>query len=83
VFENQEPEEEEQMAEFTVLRTGNSQGEVSVQYITTTNSSATLGNDYLNGSGTLVWADQETQPKTITLSLVDDDFPETEVIHLV
>ncbi|BAP55803.1 hypothetical protein THII_1506 [Thioploca ingrica] len=76
-------QEEDNLAELTVLRTGSSQGEVSVQYITTTNSSAILGDDYLNGSGTLVWADQETQPQTITLNLIDDQLPDEEIIHLL
>jgi 6-phosphogluconolactonase (cycloisomerase 2 family) len=76
-------QEEEQAVQLTVTRTGSSQGEVSVQYIATVNSSATLGEDYNNGSGTLVWADGDTQPQTITLKLNDDELAEEEIIHLL
>ncbi|BAP56423.1 hypothetical protein THII_2126 [Thioploca ingrica] len=76
-------QEEDKTAQLTVTRTGSSQGEVSVQYFATVNSNATLGEDYQNGSGTLVWADGDTQPQTITLELNDDNLPEEEIIHFL
>jgi 6-phosphogluconolactonase (cycloisomerase 2 family) len=76
-------QEEDQAVPLTVTRTGSDQGEVSVQYIATVNSSATLGEDYQNGSGTLVWADGDTQPQTITLELNDDNLPEEKIIHFL
>jgi 6-phosphogluconolactonase (cycloisomerase 2 family) len=76
-------QEEDKTAQLTVTRTGSSQGEVSVQYIATINSSATLDEDYHNGKGTLVWVDGDMQPQTITLELNDDDRPEEEIIHLL
>ncbi|NJO17067.1 MAG: hypothetical protein HC877_15400 [Thioploca sp.] len=76
-------QEEDGQIKLKVTRTGSSQGEVAVNYLETLHSNATLGEDYLNGSGSLVWADGDNQPQTITLDLIDDDWPETELIHLV
>ncbi len=76
-------QEEDLAAQVTVMRSGSSQGDISVQYIATVNSSATLGADYDNGIGVLNWADGEMQSQVITLPLLDDEFPEEELIHLV
>jgi 6-phosphogluconolactonase (cycloisomerase 2 family) len=76
-------QEEDGKINLKVTRTGNSQGEVAVDYLETLHSNAAPGEDYLNGSGSLVWADGDNQPQTITLDLIDDDFPESEYIHLV
>ncbi|NJO15722.1 MAG: beta-propeller fold lactonase family protein [Thioploca sp.] len=76
-------QEEDGGINLIITRTGSSQGEVAVNYLETLHSNATPGEDYLNGSGSLIWTDGDNQPKTITLNLIDDDFPEAEFIHLV
>ena len=76
-------QEEDGQIKLKITRTGSSQGEVAVNYLETLHSNATPGEDYLNGSGSLVWADGDNQSQTITLELIDDDLPETEFIHLV
>jgi YVTN family beta-propeller protein len=62
---------------LTVERTGSSQGEISVQTIVTGASTATFGDDYTGGNGSLSWPDGDTQPKTFTITLVDDEEPES------
>jgi hypothetical protein len=77
-------QEEDQTAQMTVTRTGSSQEAVTVQYIATVNSSATLGADYDNGVGTLSWVDGETQSQPITLEIYNDDLIEgDEIIHFM
>jgi hypothetical protein len=68
---------------LSVIRQGSSQGEISVQYAPTPKSTATLDTDYTEGTGTLVWADGDMQPKPITLTLIDDeDIKGAEVIEI-
>ena len=71
VPENQGP------AAINVSREGSSQGEVSVNYLLE-NSSALIGEDVENTSGTLTWADGDRSNKTITLALINDDLTEEE-----
>lgn len=54
----------------TVVRTGGSDGTVTVNYATS-NGSATAGDDYTANSGTLTFADGETS-KDIELQIIDD-----------
>jgi hypothetical protein len=58
---------------LSVIRQGSSQGEISVQYAPTPKSTATLDTDYTGGTGTLIWADSDIQPKPILLTLIDDE----------
>lgn len=74
---------EDKSAELSVTRTGNSKGEISVQYVATVNSTATAGEDYLGGSGTLHWSDGDEQAKTFTISLLDDDYADEKFIHII
>jgi uncharacterized repeat protein (TIGR01451 family) len=70
--------------ELEVTRTGNSQGEVSVEYIETLSGNATPWQDYLRPHGSLFWADGEMQSQMIKLTLLDDDLPEADkFINLV
>ena len=55
---------------ITVVRTGGSDGAVTVNYATS-NGSATAGDDYTANSGTLTFADGETS-KDIELQIIDD-----------
>lgn len=55
---------------ITVVRTGGSDGTVTVNYATS-NGSATAGDDYTANSGTLTFADGETS-KDIELQIIDD-----------
>jgi hypothetical protein len=58
---------------LAVTRQGNNQGQISVQYAPTLKSTATADTDYTDGTGTLIWADGDMQPKPIALTLVDDE----------
>ena len=67
---------------ITVVRTGGSQGAVSVQY-TTGDDTARAGSDYTATSGTLHFADGETS-KTFTVPIIKDTVPEQdETVNLV
>jgi uncharacterized delta-60 repeat protein len=55
---------------FVVRRYG-STGAVSVQYHTN-RGSATPGSDFINASGTLTWADGDTDAKRIDVEILDD-----------
>ncbi|BAP55053.1 hypothetical protein THII_0756 [Thioploca ingrica] len=74
---------EDKSAELSVTRTGSSKGEISVQYVATVNSTATAGEDYLGGSGTLHWSAGDEQAKTFTISLLDDDYADEKFIHII
>ncbi len=64
---------------FTVTRTDCYNGKISVEYEVTPDSTATLDSDYTGAStGQLTWVDQENQPKTFTLTLVNDTVLEPE-----
>jgi hypothetical protein len=58
---------------LTVERTGPSQSEISVQTIVTGASTAMFGDDYTGGNDTLTWLEGDKQPKTFTVTLVDDE----------
>ncbi|MDM8567850.1 Calx-beta domain-containing protein, partial [Candidatus Halobeggiatoa sp. HSG11] len=66
---------------ITVNRLGNGEGNVSVQYFATANSSATSEVDYIGGFGTLYWADGDMQPKVLPVDILDD--AETESLETV
>ena len=58
-----------------VRRTGGSQGAVSVNY-STTDGTATAGTDFTAASGTLNWADGDTDVKLIELATIPDSVAE-------
>ena len=58
----------------TVTRTGETEGEVTVNF-TTGDATATAGSDYMSSSGSLVFAEGEMS-KTITVPLLDDSMLE-------
>src|SRR5439155_9640262 len=62
-------------ATISLTRTGGSTGAVSVQY-TTSNGSATAGQDYTATSGTLTWADGDSSPKSFTVPITNDTLNE-------
>ena len=64
-----------------VLRSGGSDGTVTVDYATVT-SSATAGQDYIEQSGTLTFADGVTEQSIIIPILNDDDVESTEVFNV-
>lgn len=55
----------------TAERVGGTAGEVTVDYATS-DGSATAGLDYTAASGTLTWADGDSDPKTFTVALLED-----------
>ena len=75
--------EESGSVELSVTRTGSTKGEISVPYLVTSNSTATLEQDYLGGNGTLHWLAGDGQPQTFTISLLDDDSADEELVHIV
>ena len=67
-----------------VNRTSGSDGQVSVQYTTTTDSSATIGTDYTGGNGSLLWAEGDTAPKTINITLINEgEIEESEEVRFM
>jgi len=67
--------------EMTVTRTGGSDGSISVQYLATVKSTATADSDYAGTDGTLTWANGDTKPKSLTVTLIDDEqVEETETV---
>ncbi len=64
-------------ATVTVERTGGSTGSASVTY-QTSGGTATPGADYNGVSGTLNWASGDVQPKTFSISLLDDTVDEPD-----
>ena len=57
------------------IRSGGSLGAVSIDYATE-DGSAVAGDDYVETSGTLTWADGDMEDKVIAIPLVDDDAEE-------
>ena len=69
-------------ATITVVRSGGSNGTVSVNY-TTSDGTATAGSDYTAASGTLTFGDGETN-KTFTVAILQDTVVEgNETVNLV
>lgn len=56
---------------ITVTRTGGIDGEVGVNY-TTSSGTATAGADFTTTSGTLLWADNESSPKSFNVPIAND-----------
>lgn len=56
---------------INVLRSGGTTGPVSVNYATT-NGTALAGTDYVATNGTLNWADGDTTPKPVTVTLLNN-----------
>ena len=68
-------------ASITVIRTGGSAGQVTVNY-STSNGTATAGNDYTSASGTLIFAPGETS-KSFQVPITNDTARESsETINL-
>lgn len=61
--------------DLTVTRVGGQSGTLTANWITV-NGTATGGEDFVADSGTLVWGHNETDPKTITITIIDDEDPE-------
>ncbi|OQW96014.1 MAG: hypothetical protein BWK79_00280, partial [Beggiatoa sp. IS2] len=56
---------------LTVARTGDSDRTVAVDFMTT-DETALAGRDYVATTGTLVWQEGDTQPRTITIKIFED-----------
>ena len=56
---------------ISVLRTGGTDGDVSVQY-GTGDGGALAGNDFEAGNGTLFWSSGDMEPKSFTLNINED-----------
>ena len=56
---------------ITVTRTGGDDGAITVDYATT-DGSATAGSDYTAATGTLSWDDDNADPMTFTVDVVND-----------
>ena len=66
----------------TVTREGGDDTAIEVDYATS-DGSATAGEDYTAASGTLMWADDDAEPKTFTITITDDGLVEgDETINL-
>jgi Ca2+-binding RTX toxin-like protein len=63
-------------ATLTVVRTGGSDGAVTVR-LATANGTATAGNDYTSVNTTISFADGDTTAKTITIPISDDTLVES------
>jgi Calx-beta domain len=59
----------------TVTRTGSDLGAVSA-FVNLTDGSATAGSDYTNGLIAVNFANRDSTPKTITIGILDDVFPD-------
>src|SRR5439155_350064 len=70
-------------ATVTVTRTGGAGGAVSAQ-VATSNGTALAGIDYVSSTPLVSWADGDAAPKTVTITLLDDNKPEAgnETINL-
>ena len=69
------------VATISVTRTGSTQGVVSVNYFTTHSSAGS--NDYTAASGTLVWGQGDSAPKTFSVPTLQDTLAEgTETVLL-
>ena len=69
-------------ATITVTRTGGSDGAASIQY-STTDGSATSGQDYTSTSGSLNWVDGVSANRTFTIPIISDTIDEpNETVNL-
>ncbi|MDM8561565.1 Calx-beta domain-containing protein [Candidatus Parabeggiatoa sp. HSG14] len=57
---------------ISVIRTGGSDGTISVNY-TTVNGSANNGSDYTGNNGRLSWGNGDVAHKTFTINIMDDN----------
>ncbi|MFT0138235.1 Calx-beta domain-containing protein [Alcanivoracaceae bacterium MT1] len=69
--------EAEDSVTLTVTRTGSADGSVSVTY-TTASGSAEEDVDFTPATGTLSWADGDTEPKTFSVTILDDSEDEDD-----
>lgn len=67
--------ENQTTATINIARDGNNQGEVSVNY-RLKSGTAEISKDIEESSGTLTWQDGNSDNKTITLKLINDDIEE-------
>jgi hypothetical protein len=75
-------ETEGELKHITVNRLGGNSGTVSVQYFATAEGSATIGSDYTGASGTLTWADGDSEPKSLSVTILEDEALENaETVH--
>ena len=70
------------LAEVTVEMTGLSQSDVTVVY-STADVTALVGLDYASTTGLLTWSAGETDPRTLTVPVMDDAIDEAEETLLV
>jgi hypothetical protein len=77
-------------ATITVTRTGGASGAAQVDYATVAGGSAmggascSAGVDYVISSGTLMWANNDSAPKTFTVTICNDGVPESsETVNLM
>jgi hypothetical protein len=77
-------------ATITVTRTGGSSGAAQVDYATVAGGSAMggascgAGVDYVTSSGTLMWANNDSAPKTFTVTVCNDGVTEpSETVNLM
>ncbi len=69
---------------LSVIRNGDSEGPISVQYFAVSDGTAIANLDYTGDIfGTLRWEDGDSEPKPITLNLLDDKEVENpETVHV-
>jgi len=65
-------------ATIQVNRIGDSSGEVSVNYATTAEGSAQVGQDFTPSQGVLQWNNGDSEPKSFDISISVDEQPEGE-----
>ena len=61
---------------FEVQRVGGDDGAVNVTYMTA-DGTATAGSDYTASTGTVVWPDNDDNPRVITVPILNDDDDES------
>ncbi|MEN8219442.1 MAG: right-handed parallel beta-helix repeat-containing protein [Pseudomonadota bacterium] len=66
-----EVNESDGTATISVTRTGSNKGAISVKYATS-DDTATEGEDYIETSGRLQWANGDKSKKTFTVDIIDD-----------
>jgi uncharacterized delta-60 repeat protein len=74
--------ETQPFARVQLLRTGGTDGAVSVQY-RTVGDTATAGDDFVADTGTVTFNDGEAGPKQVSIQMIDDDVNEVdETFHV-